>query len=123
VGAGLALVLPTLNLVSFLIPNAAVLLFPAWFQSGQDATAGIEATGQRLIFGLGQFVVFLGALVPAGLVAGIVYFFAQLALPWTLALMLAAVPGTLVLAVEAAVGVALLGKAFDRFDVSAEPQA
>jgi hypothetical protein len=100
-----------------------VLLFPAWFQSGQDATQGIEATGQRLIFGLGQFVVFLLALVPAGLVAGFaVFLLAQVAVPWTLVVPLAALPAGLVLGLEAAAGIGLLGKVFEKFDLSSEPQ-
>jgi len=122
VGAGVALVLPMLNVISFIIPNAAVLLFPAWFQTGQDATQGIEATGQRLVFGLGQFFVFLIALAPAGGAGLLAFLLAKLALPWTLALPLAAVPAALVLAAEAAVGIGLLGKVFEKFDLSAEPQ-
>ena len=39
------MLLPALNLISLLIPNAAVLLFPAWFQPGKDSPQGIEATG------------------------------------------------------------------------------
>ena len=112
-----------LNLISFLIPNAAVLLFPAWFQSGRDATQGIEATGQRLIFGLGQFVAFLLALVPAGLLAApLVFFLVKLGVPWTLVVPLAALPAALVLGGEAAAGIGLLGKVFEKFDLSGEPQ-
>ena len=65
VASGAAIMAPFLNLISLVIPNAAVLLFPAWFQAGKDAPQGIEATGQRLIFALGQFLVFVLALVPA----------------------------------------------------------
>jgi hypothetical protein len=110
-------------MISFLIPNAAVLLFPAWFQSGQDATQGLEATGQRLIFALGQFLVFLVALVPAALAFAIVFFVVKMALPWPLAVPLGAVPACLVLAAEAAVGIGMLGKVFEKFDLSAEPQS
>ncbi|MEY2410961.1 MAG: hypothetical protein QOF48_3631 [Verrucomicrobiota bacterium] len=124
VACGLALVAPMLNLVSFLIPNATVLLFPTWFQPGQDQTQGIEVTGQRLIFGLGQFAVFLVALVPAGIAAGIVVFIlGQLTMPWTIAVPVAAVPAALVLGLEAAAGIALLGRIFEKFDLSSEPPA
>ena len=119
-----ALVAPMLNLISFLIPNAAVLLFPGWFQTGQDATQGIEATGQRLIFGLGQFFVFLVALVPAGLLAALAFFsITFFHVSWRLAVPLAGFPAALVLGIEAAAGVVLLGKVFDKFDLSSEPQA
>jgi hypothetical protein len=124
IGVALALVVPMLNLISFLIPNAAVLLFPAWFQSGQDATQGIEATGQRLIFGLGQFFVFLVALVPAGLLAALAFFVMnQCSLSWKLAVPLAALPAAVVLGIEAALGIGLLGKVFEKFDLSSEPPA
>src|SRR5205823_2610410 len=60
-----ALLLPMLNLITLQIPNAAVLLFPAWFQASREGAHGIEATGQRLIFMLGQLLAFVVALLPA----------------------------------------------------------
>lgn len=122
VAAAAALTLPMLNVISFLIPNASVLLFPAWFQTGQDATQGLEAMGQRLILGLGQFFAFLVALTPAAIAFLVVFFVARVALPWPVAVPLAALPAAMVLAAEAALGVGLLGKVFEKFDVSAEPQ-
>ncbi len=61
---GAAFLLPVLDLLLLLIPNAAVLLFPSWIQTGKDSPRGIEATGQRLIFALGQMLV-LAAGAPA----------------------------------------------------------
>ena len=57
-GFGAALILPMLNLITLQIPNAAALLFPAWFQAAKGGAQGIEATGQRLIFMIGQLLVF-----------------------------------------------------------------
>ena len=57
-----SMVIPMLNFVSLIIPNASVLLFPSWFQTGREGPHGIEATGQRLIFMLGQLLVFVLAL-------------------------------------------------------------
>jgi hypothetical protein len=121
-GSGLAMILPMLNLLSLLIPNAAVLLFPAWFQSGQDNLQGIEATGQRLVFALGQFLVLGLALIPAVLVFAAVFVFARLALPWTAAVPIASLASAAILAAEITGGLAALGKIFERFDLSAEPQ-
>ncbi len=122
-GLGAALVLPTVNLISLLIPNGAVLLFPAWFQTGHEGPRGIEATGQRLIFMLGQVLVFAVALLPAALaftaIFLVVNFFAGL-LP---AVPLAALAASLLLAVEAGLAVAWLGRLFERFDLSAETPA
>jgi ABC-2 type transport system permease protein len=115
-----ALVLPALNLISLLIINTAVLLFPAWLQSGRESPQGIEATGQRLLFALGQFVVLGVALAPAAGVVAAVLFVGRFALPLALVLPLASAAGTLVLGLEAALGVMLMGRLFERFDLSAE---
>jgi hypothetical protein len=105
-----------------LIPNAAVLLFPAWFQAGKDAPQGIEATGQRLIFALGQFLAFALALLPAGVVFAVVFLvIAQFFGAPLLAVPVASLAATVVLVIEAAAGLFLLGKLFERFDLSAEP--
>lgn len=120
--AGAALILPMLDLLSLLIPNGAVLLFPAWFQSGQDGLHGIEAMGQRLVFALGQFLVFLVALIPAVLVFTTLFFVARLAVSWIIAVPAASLAAAIILAGEIAGGVWMLGKAFERFDLSSDAQ-
>jgi hypothetical protein len=120
VGFGAALVMPMLNLIILQIPNAAALAFPAWFQSTKGAAQGIEATGQRLIFMIGQLLALLVALIPAAALFAGVFFLAKILLPTAIAILLASVAAAIVLAVEAAFGVMLLGWLFDRFDVSVE---
>ena len=122
IGIAAAMLLPMLNLISLLIPNAAVLLFPSWFQSGQDATQGIEATGQRLIFMLGQTLVFMISLLPAAIAFAAVFFLGRLAVNWVYTVPFAGLAAALMLALEVGVGVMLLGKLFDKFDLSAEAQ-
>lgn len=119
-GAAAGVMLPALNLLSLLIPNASVLLFPVWFQAGKEGPAGIEATGQRLIFALGQFLAFIVALIPASAVAGGVFFLMKYFAGTLLAVPVAGLAATLVLALEAGLGVMLLGWLFERFDLSAE---
>jgi hypothetical protein len=109
-----------LNLIVLQIPNAAVLLFPAWFQAGKEGPHGIEATGQRLIFVLGQLVVFVVALIPASAAGLGVFLLGKLFLTIGVALFLAELCAGAVLAVEAGLGLMLLGWLFDRFDLSAE---
>jgi ABC-2 type transport system permease protein len=123
IGAGAALVAPMFNLISLVIPNAAVLLFPAWFQTGKDAPQGIEATGQRLIFALGQFLALIVALIPAAAVFAGFFFAVKYLAGVTPAVSVATVAAALVLAVEAILGVLLLGGLFQRFDISGEPAA
>lgn len=121
IAGGIAIILPALNLISLLIPNAAVLLFPAWFQTGKESLGGIEATGQRLIFAIGQFLAFALSLIPAATAFLLVYFVLGrwLGAP-VLAVPVAAGAATLVLGAEAALGLMLLGKLFERFDLSKE---
>ena len=120
-GVGAAIVLSMLNAISLLIPNAAVLMFPGWFQTGKGGPQGIEATGQRLIFALGQFLAFIIALVPAAGVFTGIFFLVKFMVGAALAVVVASAAAAVVLALEAGLGVLLLGWLFDRFDVAAEP--
>jgi ABC-2 type transport system permease protein len=119
-GFSIAVIAPTINLITLQIPNAAVLLFPAWFQSGKDGPQGIEATGQRIIFVLGQLIVFILALIPAVLAFSLVFFVMKVLLTVTVAIPFASVAAALILTGEASLGLLLLGRVFDRLDVSAE---
>jgi len=114
-------VLPIMDFILLLIPNAAVLLFPSWVQAGKDSPRGIEATGQRMIFAVGQLLILLLALLPAALAFIGVYFLFKFMLGPVLPVFFAALAGSVILAVEAGLGVLLLGKFFDRFDVTEEP--
>lgn len=125
VGLGAAPLLPALNLIMLQIPNAAVLLFPSWFQTGKDGAQGIEATGQRLISMLAQMLVFLLALIPAGVIFLVAFLLAKIILAGTVlglagAIALGLVSAALVLGCEAALGLLLVGSLFERFDLSLE---
>ena len=119
-GLGAAVIFPMLNLISLLIPNLGVLIFPSWFQTGKDSPQGIEATGQRLIFMLGQLVVLVVALVPAALSFTMIFLTTKYVAGWVVAVPPASVAAAIVLAMEAALGLMLLGRLFDRLDLSAE---
>ena len=121
IAAGAALVLPLINLILLQIPNAAVLLFPAWFQPGKDRTAGIEVTGQRIIAVLAQLLVFIISLIPASIGFAALFFPVRMITGWPVATLFAAIVAALVLAAESALGIMLLGYLFERFDLSAEP--
>jgi hypothetical protein len=120
---GAAVVFPVLNLILLLIPNAACLLFPAWFQSSRTGAHGIEATGQRLIFAIGQFLAFAVSLLPAAAVFAGLFFVVKFFAGVILAVPVAATGALLVLGIEAGLGLMLLGRWFERFDVSAEMTA
>lgn len=118
--AAAAINFPVFNVIALMIPNAAVLLFPAWFQIGKTGPQGIEATGQRLIFFLGQIIVFALTLVPAALASVVVFLLAQYFAGIAVAVLLASLASVIVLGCEAAAGLQLLGKLFERFDLSAD---
>ncbi len=123
-----ALVAPAWNLLSLLIPNAAVLLLPGWFQPGTGTGSaaagggrGIEVLGQRLIFLLGQMFVLVVALLPVTGVGGAVALGVGLWLGSpTAALLSGAAAGAAVLFGEVLLALGPLGSLFERFDLSAE---
>ncbi|MGA3284174.1 MAG: putative ABC exporter domain-containing protein [Verrucomicrobiota bacterium] len=121
IALGAAVLLPVLDVLLLLIPNAAVLLFPSWIQTGKDSPRGIEATGQRLILALGQLLVMLLALLPAAAAFVSIFFLLNFAFGPAAAVPPASLAATIVLAAEAGFGVMLLGKLFERFDVTEEP--
>lgn len=116
-----AVVLPVMNFLLLLIPNTAVLLFPSWIQAGKDSPRGIEATGQRLVFAIGQLLVLLLSLAPVSVAFAAVYFPLKIIIGPVAPILPASLAAAIVLALEAALGVWLLGKLFVRFDVTEEP--
>ena len=122
-GIGAAVLLPALNGVSLLIPNATALLFPAWFHIGKDAPHGIEATGQRLVYILGQMLVLLLSVIPAAIAFAAAFFPVSMLLGWQATVPIACATAAAALGAEIFVGVRLLGRAFEKFDVSAETSA
>jgi hypothetical protein len=120
IALGAAMVLPVLDVILLLIPNAAVLLFPAWIQTGKDSPRGVEVTGQRLVMALAQLLVLLLTLVPAAVASAAVFVPLNMIAGPRAAVLAASVVGTIVLAVEAGFGVMLLGKLFERFNLSEE---
>ncbi len=117
----LAFLLPALAAAVLVVQNAAVLAFPAWFPPGGQRR-GIEATGTRLIAFAGTMLLLMLAFIPALLAGSLVAVLGWSILgPWSLVPAMAA--ASLPVWIEAAAGVALLGRLFARFDVSAESWA
>jgi hypothetical protein len=119
-GFSAAIIFPMLNFLTLLIPNAAVLMFPSWVQAGKHAPAGIEATGQRLIFAIGQFLVLSIALIPAAAGFAGAYFVGNFFLKPFVLIPLSAIFAAIILAVEGSIGLILLGRFFERLDLSEE---
>ena len=110
-----AVFLPSLVALALVVQNASVLAFPAWFPAGRRRTVGLEQSGLRMLSFLGTSLVLALALVPAALLAGPVLFFTFGLLGfWSLPI--AAVLAALPVLAEAAGGVFLLARLFERFD-------
>ena len=96
------------------------LVFPAWFQATRQRGGGIDLMGQRVIFGLGQLLTMLLALLPAVLVAGVVIFITQWLIGLPAAVLIAALTVIVILAGEIWCGLWWLGGRFEKLDLSAE---
>ncbi len=120
-GACFALIAPALNLIMLLLPNAAALLYPGWFNAAQTAGRDLEVMGQRLVLTVALVAVFLLTMAPAAVAFSIIYLIvAPLLMPAAAALPAATAITALVLTAEGVAGLAVLGYLYERFDPSAE---
>ncbi len=117
IAAGLALMLlgPALAGAGLVVQNMAAILFPSWV--GQDNQRGVEALGQRLLTMVGRVLVLTLGFFPAALLGGSVgallyRFVGVVGLPVGAALT------TAVLAAELYWALGVLGRAFERMDLS-----
>ena len=111
---------PFLNPSSLLLINAGVLWFPSWTRTGPGRAEGFEAMGQRMLFMLAQMLGLVFVLLLPALAFAAIFFVGRLWLNLTWVVPLAASGAALVLAAEAAAGIAALGSLFERLDVSDE---
>lgn len=118
--AGLAAITPPLVALQLLVPNAAALYFPAWFQATRTRGGGPDLIGQRMIYFFAQIVTMALALVPAAGLAAVLILAGQWLFGLTAAVVIASFAVLLVLAGEAAGAVWLLGRRFEKLDLSSE---
>jgi len=116
-------IIPVLCALQLIIPNAAALLFPAWFQSTRQRSGGIDMIGQRLIFVFGQLLVILLSLFPAILGAALVIFASQWLIGACAAVILGSLVALTILGAEVACGLWWLGERFEKFDLATELRA
>lgn len=114
-----AIVAPPLTASGLVIQNAAMLMFPTWTSPGLEQARGFEGMGQRLLTLAGSLLVLTVGLFPAAAAGGVV-----LLLLWItvgpIAAPIAAIVAAAVLAAELAAAAVLLGRVFERYDVTAE---
>lgn len=113
----LAAVAPFLVALELLVPNAAPVVLPGWFHAIRTPSAGIDLMGQRLIFGFGQVIVIVLALLPAVLTAAVLIFVTQWFAGPAVAVVFATLAVIAVLAAELWCGVWWVGGRFEKLDI------
>lgn len=121
----LAAIMPVVVTLQLLVPNAAALVFPGWFQASRGRGGGPEIIGQRMIFFIAQVMTMLLALAPAVVMAAaVILILVQLLGVWEVAaIALAGVGVFIVLLAEVWGGVWWLGRRFEKLDLSSELRA
>jgi hypothetical protein len=107
-------------LIQLIVPNTAMVLFPAWYQASRSRGGGIEMLGQRMIFGVVQLLFALLVVVPAAGAAALVIFSSQWFAGVAPAVVMATAVVVGIMASEAVVGVWWLGERFRNFDLSVD---
>ena len=124
VAAGVAAVVPVLCALQLLTSNAVAVLFPSWQPIAQPRAggAGIEVFGQRMLLSLGRLLILAVALVPPTVV-GVVLTFTAWLLGAPLAALLTAGSAVVILGSEVALALFLVGRRFEKLDLSQELRA
>jgi hypothetical protein len=118
---GLALLAPLLCLAQLVIANAAAVLLPAWQPAaGKVQQQGVEVMGQRILFVVGQMLVLLLMVLPAVVVAAVVFAVARWLAGVPIAAVLALLTAAAALAVEVGGAIWWLGRRFEQLDLSTE---
>ncbi|MDO8541928.1 MAG: hypothetical protein Q7S40_15940 [Opitutaceae bacterium] len=120
---GLAVLVPVLVALQLLVPNAATLLFPGWFQASRGRGGGVEVVGQRMIFFFAQLLTMTAALLPPTLFGALLIFILQWLVGPVAAVTIAAVAVLLILLAEVWLGLWWLGGRFEKLDLSSELRA
>lgn len=116
----IAAITPVLVTLQLLVPNAAAIVFPAWFQATRTIGGGIELMGQRMIFVFGQIFLIAVALLPAAGTAAVLIFVTQWLVGATTSVIFAALVVLVILVGEVWCALWWLGQRFERFDLSSE---
>jgi ABC-2 type transport system permease protein len=115
---GFALVGPSLSLGGVLVQNAAAVLVPGWVTAGRERGGGPEVMGMRMLVLLGNLLALAVLAIPAAVTGGGLTFALWGILGWN-AVPIGSLVAAITIAMEAGLAVGLLGKAFDRYDLSA----
>ena len=120
-GLCIAVIVPPLCMLQLLVPNGAAIVFPGWFHATRHrGGGGIDVMGQRVIFGLGQLLAMVFAMLPAVGVAGGLIFLTQWLVGPAVAVVCATFAVLAILIGEVWCGLWWLGQRFEKLDLSSE---
>jgi ABC-2 type transport system permease protein len=119
--AGAVVLLPGVNFLAMLIQNGAVILLPGWVNPGSDRPIGVEALGHNMLI-ISGFLLVLAALLAAPAAAAAALLFGLRSLGWWAAVP-AAVAALVLMALEARVLLARLGRVYEATDPAMVPPA
>jgi hypothetical protein len=118
-GSAIVLAAPALVALMLVLQNGATLAFPAWFPPGEQRTAGLEASGVRMLAMMATLLALGVAAIPSLLLGGLVVWLGRDPLGllvWPVAALSASIP----IWGEVWGGLHLLGTLFRRFDPSVD---
>jgi hypothetical protein len=113
--------LPGVNFLAMLIQNGAVILLPGWVNPGSDRAIGVEALGHNMLI-ISGFLLILAALLAAPAAAAAALLYGLRSLGWW-AVVPAALAALGLMALEARVLLARLGRVYEATDPATVPPA
>ena len=109
---------PGIIVLRLLAQNAIAVMFPSWMVTGPSRPFGIDVMGQRMMLMFGFLLVLVVAVVPAGIVGGLVGFGLYF-LTGEIPVIVPSLAAAIVLFAESFVASQAVGKLLDRMDMSA----
>jgi hypothetical protein len=117
VGVSVLIIVPGVVFLQYAIHNAVALFLPGWVPLGTARPRGVDAMGQRLMLLGGTWLALAAGLVPGALVT-LVLWLTLRSMFGGLVLIAGAAISTATLTVEFLAVTALLGRVYDRLDIT-----
>jgi hypothetical protein len=116
---GALVLLPGINFLAMLIQNGAALLLPGWVNPGSDRSIGVEALGHNMLI-ISGFLLVLAALLAAPVAAAAAVLYGLRFAGWWAAAP-AAIAALALMALEARILLARLGRVYEATDPAMVP--
>jgi ABC-2 type transport system permease protein len=104
------------------LPTASALVFPGWVRVKNEPQTGFEVAGPRLLLMIGMFVILAVVLLPSAAFGFAGWWLGSKFVATWAAWLAGGALASLVVAAEVVVGLRVLGRLFEKFDVTEELQ-